>query len=937
MMRNFNLLPLFFLAFLSTTFAQTGTISGKITDAKTGEEIIGANVSIQGTPIGAPTDLEGKFTMHNIKPDTYNLVVSFITYKTHVIPDVVVEANRISTINVVMQEDSRELEEVVVTGTREISNDFAMIKAIRESKLVVSGISAEQIAKSQDRDAAQVVRRVPGVTLADNRFVIVRGLSTRYSTVLLNGVIAPGTESESRAFSFDIIPSSLLDRMLVYKSGAAELPGEFAGSVILINTKSAVESNFTNFSLSGGYRANTTFQPFKSQPSSSTDFLGFDDGSRGLPTGAPSNYRDLAFDIPRLVAASKKFKNEWSINSMNAVPDFRMSFDLGRTVRLSGLRVSTINSVNYSNTFQHNSIKRFRYTNYDETTRESTPYFEFVDEQYNRNVRLGLLSNWMFRINAKNKIEFRNMYTRIGTTETTLRTGSDIDKGQDVQNYSLHYITRGIYSGQVEGTHESGNNEKSKLVWLAGLTTGNRSEPDWRRVSSRRNMGTENPFQVLVPQNANASDASRFYQDLSEYNVTTKLDFEHKLNATSEPYLIRAGYWGEYKSREFQARSIGYIKASSDFDPAIGALRWNEIFATENIKHPDGLVISENTKYTDTYSAANLLLAAYGSVTMPLSEKVRFIPGIRAEFNHQKLETAPNVTGVPDKVDNPITSVLPFANLSYNLTNSSLLRLAYSKTINRPEFREIAPFSFYDFNFEVDRIGNTDLKIADINNVDFRWEYYPTPAEFISVGTFAKFFRNPIETIIRTGANNPVLQYANARSAVSAGLEIEIRKSLAYSSASALLNNTSVIFNAAYIYSDIDLGDNSTVTQQDRNRPMQGQSPYVINAGLYYQNPDNGFFVSAQYNIFGRRIFSVGDQEFPTIWEMPRHLVDLTVSKRVWKNGELRFGISDLLNSRIFMKEDGNLDGKIEDKKTDKLILDTRNGQYITLGFVLKV
>jgi hypothetical protein len=930
---------LLLITFISATIvavAQTGTIAGVITDSKTAEAITGANVFIQGTQVGSATDLDGKFIINNVKPGTYNLMVSFITYKTHLIPDVEVEANNKTSVTVALIEDAHELQEVVVAGTRQMDTDFSLVNAIRESKLVVSGISAEQISKSQDRDAAQVVRRVPGVTLQDNRFVVVRGLSSRYSTVLLNGVIAPSTETESRAFSFDIISSSLLDRILVYKSGAAELPGEFAGSVIQVSTKSAVESNFTNFSISGGYRANTTFNTFKSQSSSPTDFLGFDNGSRNLPEGAPSNYKDIAFDIPRLVEESQKFENKWTINSTNAVPDLRMSFDLGRAFDLGSISVSTLNSINYSNTLQYNQIKRYRYTNYEEESRESSPFFAFTDDQYNRNVRIGLLSNWTFRLNSSSKIEFRNLYTRLGTTETTLRTGSDVDKGQDVQNYSLRYINRGIYTGQIEGTHDIGDNDKAKLTWLAGLTSGMRSEPDWRRVSSRRNSGTENPFQVLVPQNANASDASRFYQNLSEINLTTRLDFEYKLNAAkADPFLIKVGYWGEYKSRDFQARSIGYIKASSNFDPAIGALPYDKIFAKENIKYPDGLVISENSKYTDTYDASNLLLAGYGSVTMPLSEKIRFIPGVRVEFNHQKLETAPNVSGSPDEVDNPITTILPFANISYNLNPTSLIRLAYSKTINRPEFREIAPFSFYDFNFEVDVIGNTGLKVADIHNADIRWEYYPTPNELLSVGAFYKYFINPIETIIRTGANNPVLQYSNGTAAQSAGVEVEIRKSLSYRSGSKFLNNISTVFNIAYILSEIDLGSDVTLTQE-AERPMQGQSPFVVNSGLYYHDMEKGLQISAQYNVYGRRIFSVGDKEFPTIWEMPRHLVDLTISKRVLRTGEIRFGVSDLLNSKISYREDGNLDGKISSKETDKPILDTRNGQYVTLGFVYR-
>jgi len=422
---------------------------------------------------------------------------------------------------------------------------------------------------------------------------------------------------------------------------------------------------------------------------------------------------------------------------------------------------------------------------------------------------------------------------------------------------------------------------------------------------------------------------------LNEFNITNRVDFEHILKGDSElnRYEIKAGYWAEYKARDFNARTIGYIQRGTP-DPDVLALPIDQIFAPENIDYNNGFSISENTKYTDEYKASNLLAAGYVSATLPFSDKVRLVPGIRVEYNRQQLETAVSPNGTPDKVDNPVTSVLPFANLAYNLTENSLVRIAYSRTVNRPEFRELAPFSFYDFNFQVDVLGNTGLKVATINNIDLRYEYYPTAGESISIGVFYKNFKNPIETIIRTGANNPVLQFENAVAANNGGVELEIRKSLAYSSPSRFLNGLSVLFNGAYIISEIDLGNNPTLTEKS-TRPMQGQSPYIINTGLYYQDEESGLQVNASYNVFGKRIFSVGDQEFPTIWEMPRHLLDLTISKSISERAELKFGVSDLLNSKIKFKEDGNLNADLTEA-VDKPILETRNGQYFNFGISFK-
>lgn len=915
-----------------SVLAQTGSISGVITDAKTAEVIIGANVVIQGTTIGAATDIEGKFIINNVKPGTYNLAVSFITYKTHAIPDVAVEAGKISSISIQLQEDATELQEVVVTGTREINNDFAMIAAIKESKLVVSGISAEQISKSQDRDAAQVVRRVPGITLVDNRFVVVRGLSSRYSTVLLNGVIAPSTETDSRAFSFDIIPSGLLDRMLVYKSGSADLPGEFAGSVIRVNTKSAIDHDFTNISLTGGFRANTTFSNYFSQQTSSTEFLGWGGSMRKLPSNTPTDYRSITNE-EQIQNESLKYKNNWATTSTTARPDMRFSVDLGRTYDIGSKKLSAVNSLSYSNTFQTNEIEFNRFSNY--TNQEGMPYFKFNDSQYQNNVRLGLLSNWALILNANNKIEFRNLYTRIGSSVTTLRTGSDIDKGQDVRNGSFRYIERAIYSGQVEGKHTF-NERKSNFTWLLGYTTANREEPDWKRYSYRRNTGSNSDFELFVPTNAaNPANAARFYQNLNEFNVTNRLDFEHKfvVGFAEEAFELKAGTWLEYKERSFAARQIGFVQRGT-IDNTIFKLPIDQIFVPENINAQNGFSVTESTTITDSYDADNLLAAGYTMLTMPFSSKITFTPGLRVENNTINLATAEGVGGA--KVNYPLTSILPFANLSYNINTTSLLRVAYSKTINRPEFRELAPFSFYDFDAQADVVGNKELKVADIQNVDLRYEYYPTASEFISFGVFYKNFKNPIESRIVTGANNPIQFLQNAKEANNAGVEVEIRKAIAYSSSSRFLNNLSVNFNASYILSEIELVDDGTLTEKV-NRPMQGQSPYVVNAGLYYQDENAGLQVSAQYNVFGQRIVFVGDQEFPTQWEMPRHVLDLTIAKKLGDVAELRLGISDLLNSRIFVREDANLDNKLTSAQSDKVIRSTRNGQYINLGISFKL
>jgi outer membrane receptor for ferrienterochelin and colicin len=916
--------------------AQTGSISGTITDAKAKEAIIGGSVLVQGTQVGTSTDIDGKFTISNLKPGTYNLQVSYVAYKTALV-SATVEAGKTTEIQINMEEESGQLEEVVITGTRSKDTDISIVRSIRESKLVVNGISAQQISKSQDRDAAQVVRRVPGVTLVDDRFVVVRGLASRYSNVMLNGVLAPSTEADSRAFSFDIIPSGLLDRMMVYKSGAAELPGDFAGSIVEVSTKSAAEENFTNISLSGGYRAGTSFTTQQSQQRSSTEWLTFDNGFRDLPKDAPADYSAFGNNAPKIELESRKFANTWGLENVNVGPDVRFGVDLGRNFDLGSVGVSSINSVSYSRTSQYNNIEFNRYQNYEEDG-TSVDFFNYKDDQFTQNARIGLLSNWSFRVGPKTRIEFKNLYNRMGSTQTTIREGDNDFRTQYYRNYSFRYTERAVYSGQLEGRHDLKPNV-SKITWLAGYTNASRNEPDWKRLVTARpqNSGDEVPFVVVIPYSTSASNAAHFYQNLNEYNVTNRLDYEHKFNVREgvSPFELKTGYWIEYKDRSFDARTIGHVVHGAGLDPEIGNLPFDEIFDPSNVAYNGGHTISENTQVTDSYTASNFLAAGYASFNFSLSKRLHVIPGVRVEYNHQKLQTAEGVGSA--KVDNPVTSFLPFLNMSYDLNDKALVRLAYSKTVNRPEFREIAPFSFYDFDNQANILGNSHLTIADIHNIDLRWEYYPSSSESISAGVFYKYFNNPIEANIDPGTDDPVFFFNNADKAQDLGVEVEMRKALASSSSMRLLNNTSVVLNATYIYSVINLkNDDGTLVEKD-SRPMQGQSPYIVNAGLFYNDEELGLQVNAQYNIFGKRIAFVGVPGKPTWWEMPRNLLDLSISKRVGQFVDIRLGVSDLLNSKMVIREDANLDNDLKDNDTNKVVRSTRNGQYITFGVVVKL
>lgn len=920
--------------FLEFSVAQNGVLTGTVLDVKTQEAIVGANVVIENTTVGASTDLNGVFTIANLKPGTYSLVVSSISYRTQIIPYVAVEPGKKTTLEIPLAEDVAELSEVVITAKKEISSDLGLISAIKESKLVVSGISSEQIVRLPDRDAAQIAQRVPGITIVDNRFIIVRGVPERYNQVMINGAIGPSTEIDKRSFSFDLVPSGAIDQMLIYKSGSADLPGDFAGGVIQMYTKNPTYQPFTTVGLSFGYRTNTTFNDFISSEGSSTDILGFDNGFRDLPSGFPSSRTLEASPTNSSLRerAGRSLTNNFAPQTRTTPVDVGFNFTTSQNFSIKKLKFANLTSLAYSNSYQYSNVDFIRYNSF--TPGNVTRRFQYQDRFYANDVRLNVTHNWVVDIDNRNKIEFKNLYVQLGENETTIREGEDFiqNPNLDRRNYAYHYTSRSIYSGQLEGKHTlgTGNNQ---LTWLVGLNRINRNEPDFRRFRTFRDKSlaeTNEPYAIQLPAAGNIFETGRFWSDLSDLTYSHALNFERKFGdaGTKRVPTIKAGYYGEYRERQFNARVINYLFPGSD--PIVEdliRLPLDQVFSAANISSENGFVIEDATEPRDTYEGTNLLGAGYVSGFFPLGQ-FDVTLGFRGEYNQQKIESFNGSQRV--EVDNPIFAALPFLNTAYNFSDRSLLRLAYSRTVNRPEFRELAPFLYYQFDVEASVFGNPELNTAYINNIDLRYEFYPNLGELISFGGFYKHFTDPIESFLQVTTDNPQFEFRNAQTAYNVGIEVEIRKSLASFAVSKILRNTSVNLNAAWIESEVDIGTNNNAGNLQRFRPLQGQSPYIINAGVYYNDIEKGFSVNAAYNVFGPRIFSVGDVNFPSWWEMPRHSLDFQISK-VWKQRfETKINIQNALNAAYQLFQDDNQDAKIDDNES--LIQKYKVGTQFSLG-----
>ncbi len=898
---------LLIILFNSNVIAANGSIEGTITDKKSKETLVGAQVILNGTTIGAVTNFDGHFIIDNIKPGTYNIRVSYISYNPVVIDGVIVSANKKSELNIEMDEATISLGDITVTATRRKGSDVSIISAIKSSLTVSNGISNQQIMRSQDRDASEVVKRVPGVTIVDDRFVIVRGLGQRYNSVWLNNASAPSSEADSRAFSFDIVPSSMIENMMIFKTPSPELPGDFTGGFVKLSTKDVPEKNAYSFSIGTSYTPGTTLKDFFKYEGGKYDFAGIDDGTRKLPASFPTDLREVGANDQVLLG--RMLNKNWLAKAAKASPDLRMSYTMAHRFTIKKIIIGEVTAINYSNTKSFDQIENNNFGVYRFETDLPGYDFSFKDDVYKNTAKLGIMHNWSVFLGKGNKIEFRNLFNHIGYTKTSLRQGTEFYSNSKIKSYEYAFMSRNTYMGQFSGTH-SFNENKTKIDWTTGYSRATRDEPDLKRLKLTMNENSSDvnngKYYMVFPSNPLTSNAGRVYMNLGEnvYSITANLENTFKLGSLNP--VLKAGIYGEKKDRKFTARKLGYVVSNKSlYDTKIGYLPLEQMFADGNINSTNGIKLAEETGKSDSYTGNNDQLAGYVGISIPFSKKLSVYAGIRGEKNKQLIHSYDRFTQ-PITVVNDTFNILPSINAIYQFNDENLIRVAYGKSLNRPELREIAPFPFYDFENNAVYSGNPSLKNASIDNGEIRFEHYPSKNEIISFGLFFKKFYNPIEVKYLQTGSGLEYSYQNADQALNYGIEAEMRKSLA---STGFFEKINLVLNGALIKSQISFSNKVT----EKTRPMAGQSPYILNAGIFYYDEEKSkLMVNLMYNVIGKRIQIVGIPEqnawedIPDVYEMPRNLVDLVISKKIGKYTEIKFSVKDLLNQSVVYKQNIN-------------------------------
>lgn len=887
------------LIFIITTFrAYAADIKGKVTDSTTGEPLIGATVQIDGTTKAAATDIDGLFAFSGLDENAnYTLTIKYISYKTKKIDGVRAEAQP-QVIEIKLTPDEQTLNEVTVTGVARKNTEIAVIQMTKSSPVIVSNVSAQEITKTQDTNAGEVIRRVPGVSLIDDKFVMVRGLSQRYNNVWINGGAVPSSEADSRAFSFDLIPSSQIDNMQIVKTPSPEYPADYTGGFITITTKDIPAENTAELSVGGNWNDITSFSDFKYAKGSGTDFLGFDSGMRGLNGGINSTLNSIAGNGVDLL--NNHLNNDWRVRNMNPVGDLKLSGSLGRRWKLGDRQLGMIAAFNYTNEYRkYEDMQNNLFGVYNAEKDESNYLRYSIDDQYNHNVRLGAMLNFtLLSADGNSKYQLKNIFNQIGNDRYTWREGLSAQSDNE-NSAGYYYRSRTTYNGQITGKHTFALDE---LDWSASYSYANRNVPDRRRYL------INDALEPGVMQLTSPNDISREWTKLDEHIVSAAVNDKHDFKFGSFTPSLKFGAYGEYRTRKYTTRDFIYNwnAASNTLPDGFRQFDLSEMLSDESYFGADRLYLLEEQHMRNNYKGNNYLGAGYFAANIPLGN-FNIYAGLRYEYDHMEL-----ITNTRDNAESPFShnyeynDLFPSVNTTYKINDQHQLRLSYGKTVNRPELREVSPSVFYDFDLASNVQGNTDLKPCYIQNVDFRYEFYPSKGEIISLAAFYKYFDSPIEwTYTVTGGTSLVYSYMNAQRANNYGIELDIRKDLSFIG----LPGFSWSFNGALIKSRVKFEAGS----KEEDRPMQGQSPYLINTGIFYKNDKLQLDVALLYNRIGKRIIGVGRSEgttsgnealrVPDSYEMPRDVIDLSASKKFGNHWELKLSIRDLLAQKVYYKQ----------------------------------
>lgn len=865
-----------FVLALATVSARAGVIEGTVKDDKSGDALIGANVKVVGTNLGAVTNLDGRFTIANVPDGVHSLRVFYGGFAPKVLTGVAVNGDKPVTMNIKLEpmssedSDAMRIEDIYVTAERVRNTNAAILTERQRSNVIGDGISAEQIRLSPDGTSSDALRRITGLSIVNNKFVFIRGVTDRYNATTLNGVGVTSTDTEvdKKSFSFDLIPASLISNTVVAKTATPDLPGDFSGGLVQVSTLDFPSGLIANVSAELGHDEVSSKKDIVVGPSGADDWKARDDGTRARPADVEG------------VALAQALTNNWETFGDQSRGNSSYAVSLGNRWGLGGGEIGAIASGTYKSSFK---VDEF----YQEPKADSVRVFKYNGDRYRQRVLMGGLVNVSYRPWQDHKFTIENDYSRSSDDKVVQQVGNP-ETGDTARVQVIQWDQRDLYLGQISGKHTFRGLKNLGFDWRYASANSNAEQPDRKYAMYQRDaLGR---YQI--------KENYRTWSTLAEDTRTGLANLEFPIGDAR----VKAGYLQSKRERTYQSEA--WITDPSTLRGANRALviePIETIFDAEN--YGENLFdFKLASAFTGDYNGVHDLTAWYGMADGAFriaGQSFRAAGGARVEDSRQQVDS-PKSAQEQDVIQSAVIDkrdVLPSANLTWQATRTAAVRLGYFASVNRPEFREMANVGYRDYDRNQNVIGNSNLTRAAIRNYDVRVEWFPGVSEVLAVSWFYKDLTDAIEEQLLPSPDKYVRTWFNSPTGTNVGYELEARKSLGFIWGG--LENLIVQANYTRVESEVDYTEVYTDPQgnaitEEKTRSMQGQAPYTVNAGLTYSVPGVGLSMSLLFNRFGRRLDAVGDTRDEDIFEESRDVYDFALTQEFTPWVRLKFSIKDL-------------------------------------------
>jgi hypothetical protein len=881
---------------------ELGTISGTVLDKGSGDPVIEAGVEVVGAGSTVRTDLDGRYTV-KVPPGTYQLRIFAPLYQGARLTNVVVRPNAVTRADAALAASGTAGVEVVeVVAQAKKATEATQLLKRQTSAVVSDNVSAETIQKTPDSDVAEVVERVPAVTVKDGRYVYVRGLGERYSSALVDGSRLPSPDPDKRVVPLDIFPAEFLSALSIVKSHTPDLPGDFSGGLVDIELVEFPDRPTFGLAASSGANTASTFRPFQSFGGVPNKYLGFSAGALELPSSFPADdlgtppvaeQRRLASDLP----------NIWTPHDIQAAPDTGLSVRGGNTWGPFGLELGGVYDTDYR---QHRREVERQFTNVN--TVEEPVISQVDDFLYRRSTfetELGGVLASGYKLSDDHLLTFRGLIDHTSAQQVLTGDGTTTQNPDDTTLTSqLQYTQEQLAFGQLAGQH--------RLVphldvgWRTALAETTQEIPDTRNLTYIGPPG--GPFAFTNDGTGGLRLFSKLRDHMSDSAVDFTVPFTTGLPYTDRwsglPAKLKFGPAYTYRTRRYRLRRFRYRRTGS-IDPTLPP---DELLAPSNIGN--GITFEEETQPRDSFDASEEILGGYAMIDLPLvRDRLRLITGVRVEDWNLVLDTFDD-QGNPVEPRKMEVNPLPSVNLVYSLRSDMNVRFSYGWSVSRPEFRELSPTLYPEPVGLRPVVGNPDLVQSTITNYDLRWEWFLSGSEVVSVGGFYKQIERPIEQVVVVGASDLRDSFENADRATLRGFEVEGRKSFGF--LAPRLAPLSLVANVAYVSSTVTVPRRSTfAVQTSTSRALQGQAPFVVNAAIDYA-PSWAEF-QLLYGTAGRVISDAGAFGLPDIFLERRSELDATVIVPLQPLGlpaRAKFAVENILNAPYTYTQGGRLQEK---------------------------